>query len=158
MKVATTMNKKLYFQLDVVDGWPPVAAEVMNCTMLNGDFQINSTPLFVKDLSVGDVISATPDDEDRVWEWEHLTKSDRTTIWFARLSTEAQDDIDAALGELKALGCAITSSQQLGRSAVDVPADCPIEEVDKCLASLQPDRVAIVFPSFRHADGENEIP
>jgi hypothetical protein len=147
---------KLIFQLDVEDGWPPVAAEVMECTLVDKSFRIESAPLFLKGLSVGDLIIAAPDEEGRVWDWEHLAKSDRTTIWLARLSPAAQGEIDATLSKLRALGCNITSSQMLGCFAVDVPADCSIEEVDGCLATLAPDRVAVAFPSFRHDEGETE--
>lgn len=79
-----------------------------------------------------------------------------TTIWLARLLPAAQGEIDAALSKLRALRCDITSSQMLGCFAVDVPADCSIEEVDRCLATLAPDRVALAYPSFRHAEGETE--
>lgn len=144
----------LSFQLEVDDGWPPVAAEVMECTLVDNSFRIESAPLFLKGLSVGDFIVAAPDAEGRIWDWEHLTKSGRSTIWLARLSPLAQGEIDAVLADLKTLGCSITSSQTLGCFAVDVPAECPIEEVDRCLASLVPDRVAVAFPSFRHDEGE----
>ena len=147
---------KLSFQLEVEDGWPPVAAEVMECTQVDKSFRIESAPLFLKGLSVGDLIIATPDEEGRVWEWQHLAKSDRTTIWLARLSLEAQGEIDATLLKLRGLKCNVTRSEALGCFAIDVPADCPIDDVDRCLAPLAPDRVAVAFPSFRHEEGETE--
>ena len=49
---------ELHFILNVVDEWPPVAIEGVPCIQVEGGYRIETPPLFVKGLSVGDVISA----------------------------------------------------------------------------------------------------
>jgi hypothetical protein len=139
----------LSFQLEVADGWPPVSVENLQCTPLSKGFQIDSIPLFVKGLSVGDIISTIPDEEGRIWEWSHIEKSNRTTIWLGRLASGGQAEIDTLLLALSELNCNSTGNRSLGCFAIDVPPECLIQKVDSYLESLSSDQVAVVFPSFR---------
>ena len=143
---------ELKFQLAVDDGWPPVTAEALWCMLTPTGYLVESIPLFVKDLSVGDVIDAAPDAEGRVWEWEQVDESNRSTIWLARLSGAGNDAILAVLDELHALNCTWASAGQLGCYALDVPPECPLGEVDALLARLDPAAVAVAYPSLRHHD------
>jgi len=146
------MTRDLYFQLEVDDGWPPVSVEVMSCEEVAGGYRIKSPPIFVKGISVGDVITADPDGEGRVWEWQHLSQSMHTTIWLGRLEGEVQVEIDEILKKLRALHCNIAEIRALGCYAVDVPPQCPIQRIDEALDDVDADRIAVAFPSFRHPD------
>lgn len=141
------MNK-LKFALHIEDGWPPVAVEALPYSRVEGGHRIEVAPLFVRDLSAGDVISATLDNEGNVSSWNHLSKSGRTTIWLLRIAEPT--DIDNVLQDLRALGCNTTQLPQYGCYAIDVPADVAIEDVDARLARLDESHVAVAFPSFRH--------
>ncbi len=143
---------ELKFQLAEDNGWPPVAQEALWCMLIPAGYLVESIPLFVKGLSVGDVIDAAPDAEGRVWQWEQVDGSNRSTIWLARLSAAGNDAILTLLDDLQALNCTSTSASQLGCFAVDVPPECPIGEVDALLARLDPACVAVAYPSFRHHD------
>lgn len=140
----------LKFPLDVVDGWPPVAVESLPFSVLSEGYQALAAPLFVKDLSVGDVITPRFGDANTVDEWSHLSRSARTTIWLLRLKQSS--GIDAALTELRALGCNTVGSAGGGCYSIDVPEAVSLESVDAVLAALDGDAVAVSFPSLRHSD------
>jgi hypothetical protein len=52
----------LMFELEVDDGWPPVAVESLPFKIKENGFLLLNPPLFIKGLSVGDDISVTIDD------------------------------------------------------------------------------------------------
>lgn len=59
------MNRtvELKFPLDVEDDWPPVAVEGLPFDVALGGYVATVPPLFVKDLSVGDVIAVEIGDD-----------------------------------------------------------------------------------------------
>ena len=141
---------ELNFALDVEDGWPPVAIECIPYTGTGGGYRIDAAPLFVKNISVGDVISVEEVSPENVTAWTHVSRSKRTTIWLLRMGEP--HDIPNILEELRSLDCNTLQLAQLGCYSVDVPAECPIAKVDACLARLDKSRVAIAYPSFRHLE------
>jgi hypothetical protein len=140
------------FALNVVDGWPPVAVESVKAEPIKQGFKICSAPLFIKNMSVGDIVRATEECDGRVYEWVHLEQSGHSNIWIGRLNRDATRAIHAALNQLLNIGCAITHSDQLGCYAVDVPPILRIEPVDEILAQLDREEVAVVYPSMRHEE------
>ncbi|MFO1327128.1 MAG: DUF4265 domain-containing protein [Rubrivivax sp.] len=140
----------LPFRLDVEDDWPPVAVESLQLRHLHAGYEVQSAPLFLKDLSVGDVIDVTLGDKGLVESWSHKSRSTRTTIWILRL--KSPNGIDAALAKLRLLGCHTVRLESVGCYAVDVAGSIPISSVDKILESLDSNSVAIAFPSMRHPD------
>lgn len=144
-------NMNLNFPLNVEDGWPPVAAECLPFKVTPDGYVALSPPLFVKDLSVGDVINATLDAEDyRVTSWRHVTKSGHTTVWLLRI--RRTNTIEAVLLELRDLGCNTVELKEAGVYSVDVPELVSIETVDIILAHIDADLVAVAFPSMRHPE------
>lgn len=140
----------LKFPLEVEDDWPPVAIESMPLRKVSAGYQVQAVPLFVKDLSVGDVIAVDLDDENTVESWRHVARSARTTIWLLRL--KQPNGIDAALAKLRHLGCNSVALDAAGCYALDVPESISMESVDAVLGSLESDSVATAFPSMRHPD------
>ena len=140
----------LGFPLEVKDGWPPVALESLPFERTAQGHIALAAPLFVKDLSVGDVIRVTLRDDGAVGSWEHVFRSSRTTIWLLRL--KQPNAIEATLSALRALGCNTVGSEELGSYAIDVPEDVAIEHIDKTLAALDEDSVGVAYPSFRHEE------
>ncbi|MGR9116094.1 MAG: DUF4265 domain-containing protein [Gammaproteobacteria bacterium] len=141
---------ELHFLLDIDDDWPPVSLEGIPCTQVEDGYRVDVPPLFVKGLSVGDVIKVTQNTEGEVMSWEHVQKSDRTTIWLLRIA-ETQE-IEKVLERLHKLKCKTVQLPQYGCYSIDVPAECPLQDIDACLASLDSSRVAVAYPSFRHEE------
>lgn len=143
-------NTELLFILDVDDDWPPVSIEGIPCTIIDGAYQIKAAPLFVKEISVDDIIEVVFDHSGKVSSWHHIQKSNRSTIWLLRIA-ETQN-IESVLQELRLLNCNTIRLPEYGSYSIDVPAGIKIQEVDFCLAKLDPDCVVIAYPSFRHED------
>lgn len=141
---------ELAFVLNVEDGWPPVAIEGLPATLVKDGYRVETPPLFVKGLSVGDVIQVVRDAGGNVSSWSHLSKSRRTTIWLLRIAKLNSDEIQRVLKELRALKCNTVQLPRFGSYSIDVPEDCAIEDVDACLEKVDQTRVAIAYPSFRH--------
>ena len=140
----------LKFPLDVEEGWPPVAVESLPFERDGDEYQALTAPLFVKDLSVGDRISATVDADGSVVSWQHTYRSDRTTIWLLRL--RQTDQVDDVLSALRAIDCNTVGLDSVGSYSVDVPGSVPIDAVDMVLDKLDRESVAIAYPSMRHSD------
>jgi hypothetical protein len=139
---------ELKFSLDVEDGWPPVAVEGLPFTKIDDTYRLETSPLFVKDLSVGDVIAPIFDENGFISTWVYKKKSNRTTIWLLRIADGG--NIEKVLAQLRTLDCNTVQLPQYGCFSIDVPAECPISTIDSCLEQLDRERVAIAYPSYRH--------
>jgi hypothetical protein len=146
-----TSQRSLSFSLDVEDDWPPVAIESLPFETEDRGFKLLVPPLFVKGLSVGDVITVRERD-GRVTSWKHKLRSQHSTIWLLRLKRDATRDIKSILEHLHKLGCTSTGVAQFGAYAIDVPPGTTITSVDAVLAKLDKERVATAYPSFRHSE------
>jgi hypothetical protein len=140
----------LVFPLEVDDGWPPAAVESLPFQKTPDGLLALVAPLFVKDLSVGDLIEAELGPERQVESWRHLARSGHTTIWLLRQARTGS--IGPVLARLRQLGCATVSLEDAGAYSVDVPESVPIATVDAVLEELDSDAVAVAFPSLRHPD------
>lgn len=139
----------LSFALEVEEGWPPIAVECLPCTRLEGGYRIESPALFIKGVSVGDILSVELDEYGQVASWSHVSKSRRSVIWLMALGgASVQHVVDG----LKALGCNVAHLTAFNLYAIDVPAGCPFEDVDELLEQLDADCAALAFPSLRHAE------
>ena len=150
MSTATRQTESLRFRLDVENEWPPVGLESLPFRKAAEGFEALVAPLFVKNLSVGDVIDVQLDEEGVVDSWGHLTTSAHTTIWLLRLKSTTA--IDEALAKLRALGCNSVSLDSAGCYAIDVPPGVALEDVDIVLSQLDETAVATAYPSMRHPE------
>lgn len=141
---------ELSFELDRDEGWPPVATEGIWVSKRGEQYQVKTIPLFVKNMSFDDIITMSTNENGVVTKWEVVKFSGHTTIWLLRLSPE--NNIEKVLDRLLLLGCAVVRLSELGAYSVDVPPEVLMSNVDGILEGLNPDEVAIAFPSFRHAD------
>jgi hypothetical protein len=140
----------LKFPLAVEDEWPPVSVECLPFAVSEEHFEALVPPLFVSDMSVGDIIAATLDEEEFVESWSHVHRSGRTTIWLLRLGQT--DEIAEALARLRELECNTVSLDSAGCYAVDIPESLTMSAVDEILNSLNGEMVAVAFPSMRHSE------
>jgi hypothetical protein len=141
----------LSFPLAVEDDWPPVAIESLPFETEETGFRLLVPPVFVKGLSVDDVITVRERD-GRVSSWRHKLRSQHSTIWLLRLKRDATRDIKSVLEKLHKLGCTSTGVARFGVYAIDVPSGTTITRVDSVLAKLDKKRVATAYPSFRHSE------
>ncbi|MBL8273542.1 MAG: DUF4265 domain-containing protein [Pseudomonadales bacterium] len=141
---------ELMFKLTNEDGWPPVSVEGLPCEPLATGRKVLAPPLFVKDLSVDDVILATFDDQGHVSSWRHLSRSRRSTVWLLRIAPT--DQIQSVLADVRRIGCSTVQLPDYGCYAIDVPETVSMGEVDGCLDRLDSSAVAVAYPSLRHLE------
>lgn len=140
----------LRFPLDVEDDWPPVAEESLPFRVSSDGYVALVPPLFVKELSVDDVIEVKLESGDHVQSWVHVRRSRRTTIWLLRM--QSSDTIEVVLAKLRSLRCNTVALEDVGAYSVDIPESVAMGTVDSVLADLDNDAVAVAFPSMRHAE------
>ena len=144
------MTKSITFALETKSGWPPVSSESLQFDVVEDGFECRSTPLFVANLSIHDVIRIDSEQEGQVMKWRHLFCSNHSTVWLLRLSGDPP--ILTCLERVRSLQCDTTRLDELGCYAIDVPPSTSIKDVDDILATLDPELVAVAFPSMRHRE------
>ena len=127
----------------------PVRSETLHADIVGGAFRVANAPFFVSDLSYGDVIEVTSEDEGEILEWRHLSKSDRSTIWLLPISGF---DLTGTIQCLKALGCRIEGMPQVGIHSVDAPTSISAQSIDGIIGALDEKDVAVAYPAWRHND------
>lgn len=106
----------LTFRLEVEDDWPPVAAESLPFIQSGDTYETQTAPLFVKGLSIGDKIRLLDMENGQVWSWEHIAKSENSTVWLLR--TE-EVEIGPLLHHLHELGCQTVWSDECGVCSIN---------------------------------------
>jgi Domain of unknown function (DUF4265) len=144
------VNTSIQFALDVEDGWPPVGSESLPFAECEGGFQLLNPPLFVKNLSVKDIIEIENYKDGFVKLWHHKKKSNHSTIWILRI--KQRNNILKCLKSLRKIGCNTSSSEEIGCYSVDVPGELSISLIDNYLDELNKNATAIAFPSMRHPE------
>jgi hypothetical protein len=89
-------------------------------------YEIDNIPFYVKELALGDVVAARPDESGALWYSELLRPGGHSTIhlWFSR-----ERDVESVREALRQMGCASEVSELPRLVAVDVPPDVPYEQV-----------------------------
>ncbi len=143
----------LQFPLESEEGWPPVSAECLPMRPTAAGFEVTIPPLFVKGLSVGDVIEVTLEPSDgRVASWRHAHRSGHSTVWLLVLTAAATPSLARTLDGLRVLGCGTAEFATMGTYSIDVPPTVSMADVDALLADLDEAAVAVAFPSLRGQD------
>jgi hypothetical protein len=75
MSKPITPPVSLSFPLQVEDGGPPVATECLPFDQTEDGVCALVPPLFVKDISVGDILSVEKVEEHLVKSWQHVRRS-----------------------------------------------------------------------------------
>jgi hypothetical protein len=138
----------LIFRLNIEDGWPPVGAESLPIQSLDDNARVIECPLFIKNISSGDILNYTLDSEGYVSEWSHVHKSRNSTVWILKQSANAC--ITSILDKLFKLGCNIIHLSDFGLYAVDINEAVPFSEVELLLDSIDESEFAVAYPSQRH--------
>jgi hypothetical protein len=144
------MTKFLKFRLAVdEDGWPPAGAESMPVEELPVGYRILVPPFFLRELSVGDVVNCSLDDEGYVDSWAHQGRSQRSTIWVFQSKLPQWNAAKSALLES---GCNVETYPNIGLHAIDLPSEVTLQTFDKLLAPCIAAGAMVAYPSLRHAD------
>lgn len=131
--------EKVFFPLEVDDGYPPIGVESLNAKKLgNGRFQLDNTPFFVEGISLGDVVSVDliPDSDERYWFDEVLFQSANQSLSIILIDINRSDEIAQ---KLKAFGCYCEYGEfeNLKMLAVSVLESCNYNAVFEYLEKLE---------------------
>jgi hypothetical protein len=142
---------RLTFRLDHLPNGDdlPVRSETLHAEAVEGAFRVTNAPFFVSDLSCGDIIEITSQNQGEILEWRHVSRSDRSTIWLLSLSGL---DLAATIEGLKELGCRVEGLPQVGIHSVDAPTSISAESIDSIISTLDEKDVAVAYPAWRHKD------
>lgn len=119
-------RKKVHFRLTPdEDGYPPTDSEFLWCIPTNsGTYLIDNIPFFVRDISLGDEVSANRIG-GKLYFLQLLRKSRNTTI---RVMLKKIDVLEKIREELDNFGCGTELMDELSLLAVTVPPEASIAE------------------------------
>jgi hypothetical protein len=117
------------------DGYPPVGSERLWALHLGeGRYQLDNIPFFARDLALGDVVSAVPEEgaEEGVLRYQQvLQPSGHSTF---RILVHDESQVPEVCRLLEQLGCDIERSHLPRLAAIDIPPRVPLTAVRDALA------------------------
>lgn len=143
-----SQTQSLLFPLVVdSDGWPPVGAESIPVkSHANGNFTILTPPFFIKDLSVGDVISVQIDNQRTIKNWLHVQRSRNSTVWVLQDAAISENEL---ADQFLKLQCNVERFSQIGLLSVDVPPHVLESDLDRLIDNCRAIGAHVAVPSFR---------
>lgn len=133
---------------DEDEDWPPVTTESLPFENLGGGrYRLLVAPLFVRDLSVDDVLLIEVSAEGIVWEWQYESRSKHSTIW---VIDAAQSKFEKVVSGLQGLGCKIVRAPMFDVYSIDVPGEIARESLEEWLDLL--DEESVGYPSYRYEE------
>lgn len=73
--------KKVFFNLEVIDGYPPVSMEsIWAEATKEGYFKINNIPFYSKEISLGDIVSVIQKEENYLLYDKTIINSKNSTL------------------------------------------------------------------------------
>lgn len=126
-----TRSVKVYFDLPPDEnGYPPAKSEFLWCTPTKrGTYLIDNIPFFVRDISMGDEISA--DRVDRMLHFTKLIKKSKNST--VRVLLKEPRRASMLRKQLSAYGCGSELMDELSLLTISMPPDA---EIAKALAFL----------------------
>lgn len=126
--------RRMGFDLEVVDGWPPVSVETLWVKSLHsGKYQIDNSPFFVRGLAVGDVVEGEGTSGELLRFLGKVSAGGHSTVWVMALTDGARLSVAA---EIKELGCYVESSPWQSLLSVDIPDQKHLDELHRHLTVL----------------------
>ena len=120
--------KKVSFNLEVIDGYPPVSMESIWAEVTEeGYFKINNIPFYSKKISLGDIVSVIQKEENYLLYDKTIINSKNSTlrIVFFNENRKFKDNI---LTKLIDLGCG-SEAFNVNFYAINIPIQVDIEEI-----------------------------
>jgi hypothetical protein len=122
---------EIWFEVEKdADGYPePVDWEVLPARQIGGHFKIDGIPFYLKNVSLGDVVEATPHE---VRAFVRVVERGGSSTYRLLLKTKREGDPASTMTELRSLGLHV--EEQHGKFlAVDVPTSVDQQAIDALL-------------------------
>ena len=129
---------KIIFELDCVDGFPPIQFEMLNAEPLSDNrYRLTNTPFFVEEVAYGDVVIAVESDDPG--KFNFLVVEERS-IYTALSIIILDDTVDAELKKIfDGHGCVMEYGEFgiVRVFAVAVPTYLPYAKMRERLQTLE---------------------
>ena len=120
--------KKLFLNLEVIDGYPPVSMESIWAEVTEeGYLKINNIPFYSKEVSFGDIVSGIQTEENYLLYDKTIIHSQNSTLRIVFFN-EHQKFKDKILTKLIDLGCEFEAFN-VNFYAINIPIQVDIEEI-----------------------------
>ena len=120
--------KKLFLNLEVIDGYPPVSMESIWAEETEeGYLKINNIPFYSKEISFGDIVSVIQKEENYLLYDKTIIHSKNSTLRIVFFN-ENQKFKDKILAKLIDLGCEYEAFN-VNFYAINIPIQVDIEEI-----------------------------
>lgn len=115
----------------VTETWPPVPSERLWAMPLgDGRYRIASTPWFIAEIAVGDVVTAAPRNDEALWAIDRVEAAGHVTLRvIPRKEGPLAGDAQAVVDAFTALGVVSQGINQHGILAMDVPSGIDLAAV-----------------------------
>lgn len=118
------------------DGYPPVGSERLWAVHVGeGRYQMDNIPFFARDLALGDVVSAVPEEgaEEGILRYQQVREPSCHSTF--RVFVHDESEVPEVCRLLEQLGCGTEKSHLPRLVAVDIPPSVPLAVVREALAS-----------------------
>ena len=112
---------RVYFLFDRAGGWPPVPSEGLRATAVDGGYRVDETPFFVRNVALGDVVSAAADDDGVLWAGERVSWGGHQTVRVTTHGADGSLSLADVLVQFAALGATGDDLEEYALVALDVP-------------------------------------
>ena len=115
------------------DGYPASKeSEALLATPHENDFRIESIPIYLKNVSRGDIVRAKLAQGGEIFEFDGVAKRGGHNTYRLLLKDKAERTLEATIGELRAKGLYV-EQERGGLLAVDAPPDIDQGAADRYL-------------------------
>lgn len=137
------------FDLNVVEGWPPVEAESLHFDKVANGHKLKSIPFFIHDVAYDDVLELDVFDRTRAVIKNIVSKSKNSTVWVYFREGVNNKEILLKLEKLK---IGIEGGAFKGYYSLNLPKEVSLQDFDNQFEELEKnDFVEIVYGALRHS-------
>lgn len=120
--------KKLFLNLEVIDGYPPVSMESIWAEVTEeGYLKVNNIPFYSKEVSFGDIVNVIQKEENYLLYDKTIIHSKNSTLRIVFFN-ESQKFKDKILTKLIDFGCE-SEAFNVNFHAINIPIQVDIEEI-----------------------------
>jgi hypothetical protein len=126
---------RIHFRLEQVNGYPPDVEESLWTQVAKGGegYVLDNIPFFVSTATLGDRVSATNDDDGRLW---YLETIERSTNSLLRVVVFQGHELEGVASALRDLGCDVEVLVARSLLAVNVPSEVDLTKVQDYLVCV----------------------
>lgn len=131
-------------EVDEEEDWPPFDAEHLWFRKAGDLYELDSVPLFLMDLSLGDLLRIEIDEAGYATQWSVVTRSPNSTVWmFCPGCTTLADELVSRGYEVEHHG---------GIYSVNIRGDSTLRAFHDLVAASADTPQEFAYPSLRHQE------